>query len=76
LGELQEELGSDDESLRGSKLLIPDTDLRREFTESALFVLLTFPFGEEDVEYMVDVIDGKDLCRGIVRSLSIWKVKA
>lgn len=54
LGELQEGSG-DDESFRGSKLFITDTDLLRELSEFALFIFLPFPFGEEDVEYMVDV---------------------
>jgi hypothetical protein len=76
LGELQEELGSDDESLSGSRLFMPETDLRREFSEPVLFMLLTFPFGEEDVGYMADMIDGRDLCHGIVRPLSLWKLEA
>jgi hypothetical protein len=55
---------------------MPETDLRKEFSEPVLFMLLTFPFGEEDVGYMADVIDGRDLCRGIVRPLSLWKLEA
>jgi hypothetical protein len=65
-------LGSDDESLRGSKDFIPETDLRIELVESVLSMLLAHLFGEDSAEYIVSWTDGRYLCRGIVRMLSLW----
>lgn len=72
VAEFEVEVGRDDESLRGSKHFIPETDFRREYVESDLFMPLIFLFGE-DSEYIVELIEGRDLCRGIVRLLSLWR---
>jgi hypothetical protein len=60
--------------LSGSNDFIPDTDRLKEFIEPDLFVFLYCAFGEASAEYIVELIDGRDLCRGIVRTLSLWKV--
>jgi hypothetical protein len=73
LGEFQVVVGNDDESLRGSNLFIPETERRREFIESDLFALLALLLDGFLVENIVGFMDGRDLCRGIVRALSLCR---
>lgn len=70
VGVFEVEVGSDDESFRGSKHFIPETDLRREFVESALRTCLSPSCSEGSVEYIVELIYVRDLCCGLVHMLA------
>ena len=71
VGEVQVDVGREDESLRGSKLFIPETERRKEFVDSALPLRTAF-LGERSDVNMATLIEGRDLCRRIVRPSSVW----